>query len=181
MKHLIENIFNKDYEAANESLDEQFTEIMRVKLHEMKKAYAAKMGEQNTHAERMKRLRLGVLEEDDVDESLLKVGGRKLAKPVAVANRNLEESVDEEEQLDENKRIKIVKLRIRKGKVQRRRRVSNVPGMTMRGGKLTRMKPAERRKRKWAARRTARKLKSKKVQILRKRRFSMLKRKRLGF
>jgi hypothetical protein len=169
MKHLIENIFNKDYKAANESLEEEFTQIMRVKLHEMKKSYAAKMTEEEN------------IEEEDVDESLLKVGRRKSATPVARANRTLEESVDEEEQLDENRRIKIVKLRIRKGKVQRRRRVSNVPGMTMRGGKLTRMKPAERRKRKWAAKRTARKLKSKKVQILRKRRFSMLKRKRLGF
>jgi hypothetical protein len=169
MKPLIENIFNKDYKAANESLEEKFTQIMRVKLHEMKKSYAAKMTEEEN------------IEEEDVDESLLKVGRRKPATPVARANRTLEESVDEEERLDENRRIKIVKLRIRKGKVQRRRRVSNVPGMTMRGGKLTRMKPAERRKRKWAARRTARKLKSKKVQILRKRRFSMLKRKRLGF
>jgi homoaconitase/3-isopropylmalate dehydratase large subunit len=169
MKHLIENIFNKDYKAANESLEEEFTQIMRVKLHEMKKSYAAKMTEEEN------------IEEEDVDESLLKVGHRKPATPVARANRTLEESVDEEEQLDENRRIKIVKLRIRKGKVQRRKRVSNVPGMTMRGGKLTRMKPAERRKRKWAAKRTARKLKSKKVQILRKRRFSMLKRKRLGF
>jgi hypothetical protein len=167
MTKLVENIINKNYEAANVSLEEDFRSIMTEKLHEMKKRYAAKISEKD------------VIEEDDVDESkLLKVGLKKPDAPVAVANRNMEE--DTEEQLDENKRIKIVKLRIRGGKVQRRRRVSNVPGMTMRGGKLTRMKPAERRKRKFAARKTARKLKAKRVQILRKRRFSLMKRKRLG-
>jgi hypothetical protein len=86
----------------------------------------------------------------------------------------------EKEMLSEKTRVKIVKLRIRGGKVQRRKKVSNVPGMTIRGGKLTRMSPAERRKRKLGAKRGSRKRKTKMTQILRKRKRSMLKRERLG-
>ena len=77
--------------------------------------------------------------------------------------------------LDEN-RINIVKVRIRNGKVQRRKKVSNVPGMTFRGGKLKRMSAAERRHRKLAARKD----RGKKTQILRRRKMSLMKRKRLG-
>ena len=36
-------------------------------------------------------------------------------------------------------RIKLVKLRIRNGKIQRRKKISNVPGYTLRGGKMTKM------------------------------------------
>ena len=49
-------------------------------------------------------------------------------------------------------RVKLVKVRIRNGKVQRRKKVSNVPGMTFRGGKLKRMSVTERRNRKMGAR-----------------------------
>ena len=48
-------------------------------------------------------------------------------------------------------RVKIVKLRIRNGQVQRRKKVSNVPGFTLRQGKMTRMSPTERRNRKMGA------------------------------
>lgn len=87
----------------------------------------------------------------------------------------------EEEQLVEAARIKIVKLRIRGGKIQRRKKVSNVPGFTLRGGKMTRMSPTERRKRKLGAKRAKIKRRAKKVQTLMKRKRSMLKRQRLGF
>ena len=76
-------------------------------------------------------------------------------------------------------RVKIVKLRIRKGKVERRKRVSNVPGMKVHGGQLKRMSAAERRKRKLGARKGARKRKTKMTQILRKRKRSLQKRERL--
>lgn len=78
-------------------------------------------------------------------------------------------------------RVKIVKLRIRNGQVQRRKRVSNVPGFTLRGGKMTRMSPTERRNRKLGAKRSKIKRRAKMVQTLRKRQRSILKRKRLGY
>ena len=84
-----------------------------------------------------------------------------------------------EEELHEA-RIAIVKARIRGGKIQRRKKVSNVPGFTMRGGQLTRMSASERRRRKLGAKKAARKAKTKKTQMLRKRRMSLMKRKRLG-
>lgn len=78
-------------------------------------------------------------------------------------------------------RVKIVKLRIRNGQVQRRKKVSNVPGFTLRGGKMTRMSPTERRNRKLGAKRGKIKRRTKMVQTLRKRQRSILKRKRLGY
>lgn len=86
-----------------------------------------------------------------------------------------------EEELLEAARVKIVKLRVRNGQVERRKRVSNVPGFTLRGGKLTRMSPAERRRRKLGAKRAKIKKRAKMQQILRKRARSILKRKRLGY
>jgi len=78
-------------------------------------------------------------------------------------------------------RIKLVKLRIRNGQVQRRKKVSNVPGFTLRQGKMTRMSPTERRNRKMGAKRGKIKRRTKMVQILRKRQRLVLKRKRLGY
>jgi hypothetical protein len=202
MKNLVEHIINKNYEAANLSLEEAFQHVMKDKIHEMKKMYAAKMSEQNTHSERQKRLRMGVLEEDDIEEGLLKVAKDKLkllspssranmkrpvmrnisGKPmqkIKIEPKRLEEENDEQT-LSEAPRVGIVKLRIRGGKVQRRKKVSNVPGMTLRGGKLTRMSASERRKRKLGAKMAARKTKAKKSQILRKRKMSLMKRQRLG-
>ena len=161
MKHLIEKITDKHYDEANAIINEELTKIVRLKLHEMKKMCAARM-EQNTHDERMKRLRTDVLEDQDMDDKL-----------------NKQNNMQEEEALDEA-RIAIIKARIRGGKIQRRKKVSNVPGMTLRGGKLTRMSPTERRNRKLGARKAARKERGKRAQILRKRKLSMMKRKRLG-
>lgn len=84
-----------------------------------------------------------------------------------------------EETLDEA-RVKIVKARIRGGKIQRRKKVSNVPGMTIRGGKLTRMSPAERRRRKMGQRRGKIKRKAKMNRAIMKRQRSIRKRKALG-
>lgn len=86
----------------------------------------------------------------------------------------------EEEQLDEAPRIKIVRARIRGGKVQRRKKVSTVQGMTVRGGKLTRMSPAERRRRKMGQRRGKMKRRSKLTRTLMKRKRSLMRRKALG-
>ena len=89
--------------------------------------------------------------------------------------------MNQEEQLGEAARVKIVKLRIRNGQVQRRKKVSNIPGMTLRGGKLKRMSPTERRNRKMGAKRAKIKRRAKLQQAIRKRAKSLQKRKRLGY
>lgn len=86
---------------------------------------------------------------------------------------------EETEELDEA-RINIIKARIRGGKVQRRKKVSNVPGMTLRGGTLKRMSAAERRRRKMGARKAKMKRKAKMTRTLMKRKRSLQKRKSLG-
>lgn len=94
---------------------------------------------------------------------------------------------DEEyyEELDEANvqrmgRTKLVRIRIRGGKVQRRKKFSSVKGYTIRDGKLTRMSSLERRHRKMAARKSKFKRRAKLSQSLRKRRMSLRKRKAMG-
>ena len=77
-------------------------------------------------------------------------------------------------------RTKLVRVRIRAGKIQRSKKFSSVPGYTIRGGKVVRMSAQERRHRKMGARRAKIKLRSKKNQILRKRKISLRKRKAMG-
>lgn len=103
----------------------------------------------------------------------------KITKAADYMNAVADYMENEEEPLDEG-RINIVKVRIRGGKIQRRKKVSNVSGFTMRGGKLTRMSATERRRRKLGAKKAARKSKAKKTQMLRKRRMALMKRQRLG-
>ena len=85
----------------------------------------------------------------------------------------------EKKSLDEA-RFKIVRARIRNGVVQRRKKVSTAPGLTFRGGKLTRMSPTERRHRKMGQRRGKLKRRAKMSRTLRKRTMSLRKRSRLG-
>jgi hypothetical protein len=77
-------------------------------------------------------------------------------------------------------RTKLIRIRFRGGKLQRRVKKSAVPGFTIRGGKLTRMLPQERRKRKMAARRSKFKRRAKLRQALRKRTLTLRKRKAMG-
>jgi len=77
-------------------------------------------------------------------------------------------------------RTKMVKVRIRKGKIQRRKKVSAIKGYTIRGGKMTRMTPMERRHRKMGAKRSKFKRRAKLRQSLRKRRMSLRKRSAMG-
>lgn len=89
------------------------------------------------------------------------------------------------EQLDEANvlkmgRTKMIKVRVRKGKIQRRKRFSAIKGYTIRGGKLTRMSPQERRHRKMGSRRSKFKRRAKLTQTLRKRRISLRRRGALG-
>lgn len=77
-------------------------------------------------------------------------------------------------------RSKIVRIRIRGGKVQRRRKVSAVQGFTYKAGKFSRMSPVERRRRRMSAQRAKYKRRAKMSLILRKRKLSLRKRKSLG-
>lgn len=148
---LVEAIDSKNFESANDLLAEKFHSIMERKMFEVKKMVAAEMCGQGSGFARTKNEKL-------VDQDVLE---------------------EDEEDLQEA-RINIVKARIRGGKVQRRKKVSNVPGFTLRGGKLTRMSASERRRRKLGARIAARKTRQKQSQALRKRKLSLVKRSRLG-
>lgn len=77
-------------------------------------------------------------------------------------------------------RFKIVKVRIRRGKIQRRKKVSTVKGYTMRSGKLTRMTTRERMKRKIGQRRGKLKRRAKKAKMLIARKRALRKRRALG-
>ena len=77
-------------------------------------------------------------------------------------------------------RKKLVRIRIRKGKVQRRKMVSAVKGYTMRGGKLVRMPAKERLKRKISARKAKIKRRAKLARSLIKRKRALRKRRALG-
>jgi hypothetical protein len=124
-----------------------------------------------------------------------------LAGSLVEARELLEDKLDEliEERLTEEKakmalemfdleegniqkmgRMKLVRVRIRKGKIQRRRKVSGVKGFTLRGGKMIRMTPMERRNRKMAARRSKFKRRAKLGQALRKRKMSLRRRSSMG-
>ena len=77
-------------------------------------------------------------------------------------------------------RLKVVRVRIRNGKVQRRKKLSAIKGYTTRNGKLVRMSPMERRNRKLSARRSKFKRRAKLRQSLRKRKMSLRRRGAMG-
>jgi len=70
--------------------------------------------------------------------------------------------------------------RVRGGKVQRRKMVSQRPGYRIQAGKLVRMSAAEKRKRHLAQIKAARKRKPMMSRILRKRKLSIRRRKTAG-
>ena len=80
----------------------------------------------------------------------------------------------------EEARFKIVRVRIRKGKIERRKKVSTQKGFTFRGGKLTRMSPQEKRNRRISQRRGALKRRGKINRAQRKTKRSLRRKKALG-
>jgi hypothetical protein len=104
----------------------------------------------------------------------------KITKAADYLNSVADYMSEEEKESLEEARINIVKARVRGGKIQRRKKVSNVPGMTLRGGTLKRMSAAERRRRKMGARKGKAKRKAKLSRSLMKRKRSLQKRKSLG-
>lgn len=100
---------------------------------------------------------------------------------VALAVKQIiRDKLDENRNVQKMGRTKIVRARVRGGKVQRRKKVSAVKGYTIRGGKLTRMPSSERLKRKIAQRKAKIKRKAKAARALIKRKRSLRKRKALG-
>ena len=77
-------------------------------------------------------------------------------------------------------RKKLVKARVRGGKIQRRKVVSGLKGYTIRGGKLTRMTASERLRRRIAQRKGKVKRRAKLARSLIKRKRSLRRRQSLG-
>lgn len=188
MTNLINLIAERKFTQADEELASMIPIIMEKKFFEMKKAVAAKMCEQmGLGPNNSQKRHMDVIEAADTQDGSMSVerGTPQPPKnttvipksePGSTHYKNMEE---ETEELDEA-RINIVKARIRGGKIQRRKKVSNVPGMTLRGGTLKRMSAAERRRRKLGARKANVKRRSKLTRALMKRKRSLQKRKSLG-
>lgn len=124
---------------------------------------------------------------ESLSESFVEILKDKLseAKKIVAAKYGVAELAEALESIDEANvtkmgRLKMIKARIRGGKVQRRVRKSAVPGLTLRGGKLVRMSPSEKRARKMGARRGKIKRRAKLARALMKRRRSLMKRKAMG-
>lgn len=174
MTKLVEAVLNKNFDLAAVMLEEKFASIMVKLIHEKKKMVAANICEDDI--------------EESIDPTEIYNGPKPKGQRVNRADKGDKQSPNttvvpknnlKEEELDEA-RIKIIKARVRGGKVQRRVKKSNVAGMTLRGGKLTRMSPAERRRRKMGARKAKLKRKSQMGRILMKRKRSMNRRKAMG-
>ena len=124
---------------------------------------------------------------ESLSESFVEILKDKLseAKKIVAAKYGVAELAEALELIDEANvtkmgRLKMIKARIRGGKVQRRVKKSAVKGLTLRGGKLVRMSPSEKRARKIGARRGKIKRRAKLARALMKRKRSLMKRKALG-
>ena len=88
--------------------------------------------------------------------------------------------IEDTQVLDEKARFRIVRARIRNGKVQRRKRVSNIKGYTFRNNKMIRMSPTERRHRRMGQRRGKIKRRAERSRIRIHMKRALRKRKSLG-
>lgn len=77
-------------------------------------------------------------------------------------------------------RTKLVKIRVRHGKVQRRKKLSDSKGYTIRDGRVIRMTAQELRHRKMGAKKAKAKNRSHRAAIIRARKISLRKRHGLG-
>jgi hypothetical protein len=106
-------------------------------------------------------------------EDVYKQIAEKIEAMLAVSIQEIREYASDEAIMEQ--RFKIVN-RVRGGKVQRRRKVSNMPGYRFQDGKLVRMSSREKLNRKRAQRKGAIKRKTKTAGALRKRKLSIRKR-----
>lgn len=98
----------------------------------------------------------------------------------AITNKIFTDITLDEGNIQKMGRTSLVRVRFRGGKIQRRVKKSAVAGFTIRGGRLVRMSPQERRRRSMASKRSKFKRKSKMRQALRKRQMTLRKRKAMG-
>lgn len=117
---------------------------------------------------------------DELKEKLNELAAQKLERMKAFIATTEQVELEEASNVQKMGRKKLIRARVRGGKVQRRKVVSAVKGYTIRSGKLTRMTAAERMKRKISQRRAKIKRKAKAARALMKRKRSLRKRTALG-
>jgi len=202
MKRLIEHILAEEYGQAGAELDAVMRNIMSRKLVEMKKAIVSETYVDDL--DEAKKIPIGTKvtykgKPGEVvshnSEEGTNIGWRTTKQNITIHTvklkngKEIKDTADQfdvnEETIDEGKRFSIVRVRIRKGKVQRRRKVSNIKGYTFRkkgsgAAKLIRMTPMERRKRRLGAKRGKIKRRGKKARIQQKMRIVRRKRAALG-
>lgn len=173
MTELVEKIVTKKFDEANGMIKEMFKTILANKLLEVKKVISAKKLNEGSAAATMLYRKM-------VRDNLEKERAEQKERHKREMEKKESEKDLKEEELDEAARVKIVKARVRNGKIQRRRKIATLPGYTMRQGKLTRMSVTERRKRKMGQRRGKIKRKAKMSRAIMKRKRSMRKREAIG-
>ena len=166
MKEFVAKLLASRVTEAKEVLEKRIQDLVEEKINQVKLRLAAKMYEE---------FDVDVSYNDVLDEAsgaynTSNVAGKNLSKRTTTRRSSVLRTG----------RTKIIRVRIRKGKIQRRKKFSAVKGYTIRGGKLTRMSPAERRNRKVASGRSKFKRRAKLRQSLRKRRMSIRKRRAMG-
>jgi hypothetical protein len=117
---------------------------------------------------------------DEVKEKLNEIAALKLERMKTFVATAEQVELEEASNVQKMGRKKLIRARVRGGKVQRRKVVSAVKGYTVRGGTLTRMSSAERLKRKISQRKAKIKRKAKAARALMKRKRSLRKRAALG-
>ena len=183
------SVEEEDDEEDKEKEDKTFDhkEEMRIKMMQLLNPRIVKSGELKNYMSR-----------EDIKEEIFatlnqlashKLDLMKTALAIDEGKQENKEKLRNAEQLDEANRnpnimrqgrTKIVKARVRGGKVQRRKRLSAVKGYTIRGGKLKRMTMQERLRRKRSQRRAKVKRRAKMARALMKRKRSMRRRASLG-
>ena len=167
MNKLVQLIANKNLNEAKDNFESTMYELVEKKLVSAKKKI---MADEQTMTRK-------------AFDGGPKARAEKLYRDVIEEMPVLEGEYDEaleEENIDEAQRVKIIRARIRGGKIQRRKKVSTVKGFTLRGGRLKRMSASERRNRKMGQRRGKIKRKAKLSRALMKRKRSLMKRRSIG-
>jgi len=167
MKELVSKLLSNNVVEARNLLDAKIVGLVNEKLSQIKLRLAAEMFEE-----------VGVdVCFEDLDEAYSS-GSYNQSNVGSGKQRN--KSTTTRSNIQKVGRAKIIKFRVRKGKIQRRKKFSAVKGYTIRGGKLTRMMPAERRHRHIASIRSKFKKRAKLSISNRKRRISIRKRRSVG-
>lgn len=167
MKDFVAKLLSSQISEAKEVLECRIQDLVEEKINQIKLRVAAEIYEE---------FDLEVSFDDVLDEASSGAYGT----PNIVGKNLNKRTTTRRSSVLKMGRTKIIRVRVRKGKIQRRKKFSAVKGWTIRGGKLTRMSPAERRHRKMAARRSKFKRRAKLRQSLRKRRMSLRKRRAMG-